>query len=227
MSSLFQCTESFCMSEWEELQDFISAHAFEITSSVITQHFPVITFRLPSEKSAESEVIHIIVKSGVSHMSWRKAWPELWRSQHSYLPRSLQSALNRQARSSSETVQALQPQVSFGHIRGKQESCEKHFSHCKTELECEACNMETLWSGTNLFIKYLSVDYKWPFNMKHSHVLSLTATKSLSKSFMFFFHVWDCAFMHVSYLHHKCGCGISLDCKWGKQCFVEKIGPKE
>lgn len=30
--------------------------------------------------------------------------------------------------------------------------------------------MKTLASGANLFIKFPSVDYKWPSNTKHSHV---------------------------------------------------------
>lgn len=67
-----------------------------------------------------------------------------------------------------ETILPLRPQVIFGHIRGKQESCEKHISDCKTEVECEACNMKTLRSRENLFIKYPSVAHSSPSNRQQS-----------------------------------------------------------
>lgn len=72
--------------------------------------------------------------------------------------------------------------------------------------------METLWSGANLFIKYPSVDYKWPFNMKHSHISASTAAKSFSKSFMFFpcvrlcFHAWS----------HTCIINVVVESVWTK-----------
>lgn len=62
----------------------------------------------------------------------------------------------------------LGPQVIFGHIRGKQESCEKHISDCKTEVECEARSMKTLRSGGNLFIKYPSVAHSLPSNKQQA-----------------------------------------------------------
>lgn len=62
----------------------------------------------------------------------------------------------------------LDHKVIFGHIRGKQESCEKHISDCKTEVECEARNMKTLRSGGNLFIKYPSVAHSLPSNKQQA-----------------------------------------------------------
>lgn len=64
----------------------------------------------------------------------------------------------------------LGPQVIFGCIRGKQESCERHISDCKTEVECEARNMKTLRSGGNLFIKNPSVAHSLPSNKQRARL---------------------------------------------------------
>lgn len=112
-------------------------------------------------------------------------------------------------------------------MRGKQESCEKHFSHCKTEVECQACNVKTLRSGANLFIKYPSVDYKWLSNMKHSHISASNAVlhasrtaKPFGKSFILFPCVFSCM---VPHLHHKCGGGMyQFGLKMGQARFCGK-----
>ena len=96
--------------------------------------------------------------------------------------------------------------IIFGHIRGKQESCEKHISDCKTEVECEACNMKTLWSSGNLFIKYPSVAHSLPSN----------------KQWAFIYYVW-CIIRpshYNAYMHMYCP-KERLSCKQIHRCVCE------
>lgn len=115
----------------------------------------------------------------------------------------------------------------FGHIRGKQESCEKHISDCKTEVECEARNMKTLRSRENLFIKYPSVGHSLPSNRQQSliHVWCIIRS-SHYKTYPAVWQqvppmcVWACGFplSHIihTYIRNLILECISLDKKWGK-----------
>lgn len=95
--------------------------------------------------------------------------------------------------------------------------------------------MKTLWSGANVFIKHPSVDYKWPYNMKHSHISASNAVVHASRTaviwqIIYTFSVWETVFScMVSCLHRKCGCGMyQFGLEMGQAMFCgKKIEHKE